>query len=278
MISKLLSIIESKRKNKNYIWRFIVWIKDKVWGIAKRCYTEYVFFVSWLSAENFKNKPIEKFYKISFCITCMNRSGHIKKTLLKNILNNIDYPDVEFVLLDYNSKDDLEQWVKSNLNDYIKSGVLKYFQTKEPKYFHVSKAKNMAHRFATGNIVCNLDADNYTGKDFAYLVNYVLNKMPKSIGSCMEFNYNEKFFDNFGIGGRIFLFKKYFDLIGGYNESFEGWNYEDRDFVNRAKKVGLNNYSIPLHYLRTIKHDDKIRLENYDPEAVKSSPLGSRIS
>jgi predicted glycosyltransferase involved in capsule biosynthesis len=203
----------------------------------------------------------------------MNRAEHIKKTLLKNIRNNIDYPNLEFVLLDYNSKDDLESWVKSNLNEYIKSGVLKYFQTREPKYFHVSKAKNMVHRFATGNIVCNLDADNYTGKDFAYLINYILNKKPKSVGSCMGYTYSDKFFDNFGIGGRIFLFKKYFDQIGGYDESFVGWNYEDSDFVTKAKKLGLHEYIIPLCYLRTIKHSHKMRLENYDPEIARKSPL-----
>ena len=273
MFSKILSNIESRRGKKNFIWKFTVWIKDKVWGIAKFCYTKFVFFSSWLSAEDFKNKPVDKLYKISFCITCMNRSEHIKKTLLKNILNNINYPNVEFVLLDYNSKDDLEFWVRGNLDEYIKLGVLKYYQTREPKYFHASKAKNMAHRFATGNIVCNLDADNFTGKDFAYFINYVLNKKPKSIGSCMGYTYSEKFFDNFGIGGRIFLFKKYFDLIGGYDESFNGWNYEDSDFVTRSKKFGLRDHVIPLCYLRTVKHSDKMRLENHDPELIKNTPL-----
>jgi hypothetical protein len=273
MLGKILSTIELKRGSKNYLWKCLVWIKDKIWVIAKKSYTESVFFISWLSAEDFKNRPVDKFYKISFCITCMNRAGHIKKTLLKNIRNNIDYPSVEFVLLDYNSKDDLESWVKDNLKDYIKSGVLKYFQTKEPKYFHMSKAKNMSHRFATGNIVCNLDADNFTGKNFAYFINYVLNKKPKSVGSCRGHAYSEKFFDDLGISGRIFLFKKYFDLIGGYDESFVGWAAEDSDFVAKAKKLGLHEYVIPLCYLRTVKHSHKIRLENYEPDVVKRSPL-----
>lgn len=271
MISKILLIVESNRESKKNIWKLIIWVKDTSWLIARWFYTNLSFFISWLFAEKYKNKLVPKFYKISFCITCMNRSIHIKKTLLKNILNNIEYPNVEFILLDYNSKDDLEPWVKSNLDNYIKTGVLKYFQTKEPEYFHMSKAKNMAHRFATGDIVCNLDADNFTGKDFAYFVNYVLNNKPKSIGSFRGHEYSNKFLNNSGIFGRIFLFKKYFDLIGGYDESFEGWGCEDGDFVNRAKKIGLNKYVVPLCYLRTIRHNNKVRMENYDSKIIKNA-------
>jgi hypothetical protein len=41
----------------------------------------------------------------------MDRLSHLKKLYAKNIENNRDYPNVEFVLLDYNSSDELEEWV-----------------------------------------------------------------------------------------------------------------------------------------------------------------------
>lgn len=48
--------------------------------------------------------------QISFCITCMNRLKHLQETLEKNILDNFLVDEVEFVVLDYNSQDGLEEW------------------------------------------------------------------------------------------------------------------------------------------------------------------------
>ncbi|KKL80749.1 hypothetical protein LCGC14_2001600, partial [marine sediment metagenome] len=54
---------------------------------------------------------IRKIYKISFCTTCMGRLYNLKETLPKNIEANGEYPNVEFVILDYNSSDGLGDWV-----------------------------------------------------------------------------------------------------------------------------------------------------------------------
>ena len=45
--------------------------------------------------------------QISFCITCMNRLKHLQETLEKNILDNFLVDEVEFVVLDYNSQDEI---------------------------------------------------------------------------------------------------------------------------------------------------------------------------
>lgn len=62
----------------------------------------------------------------------MNRLHHLEQTLLTNILDNADYPDLEFVLLDYNSTDQLEQYVKTSLQQYIDNGTLVYYKTNGP--------------------------------------------------------------------------------------------------------------------------------------------------
>ena len=56
-------------------------------------------------------KPVTKQYKISFCTNCMGRTDDLKQTYLQNIEDNKEYPNVEFVLLNYNSKDDIDQLV-----------------------------------------------------------------------------------------------------------------------------------------------------------------------
>jgi hypothetical protein len=61
-----------------------------------------------------------KKYKISFCTSCTGRLHHIKETFLSNLNNNIDYGEVEFVLLNWNSRDGMNDWVQQNLSDTLK--------------------------------------------------------------------------------------------------------------------------------------------------------------
>ena len=52
-------------------------------------------------------KPLREQHKISICTTCMDRGFDLKKTLPKNIEDNKSYPHLEFVILDYNGKDQI---------------------------------------------------------------------------------------------------------------------------------------------------------------------------
>ena len=49
----------------------------------------------------------------------MNRLSHLQETLPKNIHDNYLLGDVEFVLLDYNSSDGLESWVKNDMKNIL---------------------------------------------------------------------------------------------------------------------------------------------------------------
>ena len=57
--------------------------------------------------------------KLSFLTSCMDRCHNLKKTYLHNINNSLpsDGVGVEFVLLNYNSSDDLDEWVRRELVD-----------------------------------------------------------------------------------------------------------------------------------------------------------------
>lgn len=215
-------------------------------------------------------KSTKKYCKVSFCTTCMNRTTHLKQTYLKNITDNLDYPNVEFILVDYNSSDGLQEWVRENLTEYMEKDIVKVYRTKKPKEFHMSNAKNIAHSMATGDIVCNLDADNYAGKDFAYYINHVCTTNKQPIGffdkDKLPVNVNSR-----GIGGRIFLFKKDFLTLGGYDERFSGWGYEDEDFINRAIKLGLKKSPITLPFLNGISHTNTQRDKNHSFDMTNSS-------
>ena len=79
-------------------------------------------------------------------------------------------------LLDYNCPDGTGEWVRSTLGDDLKSGRLIYWRTSAPNDFHFSHSRNMAAPLASGKILCLVDADNFTGQDFAF---YVARNLPE---------------------------------------------------------------------------------------------------
>ena len=103
---------------------------------------------------------------ITFCTACMGRTHQLKETYLRNIKDNLFHKDVNFVLLNYNSPDDMDDWVEKNLRPYIDEGVVSYLKTSKPKAWSMSITKNITGRNASGDIICWLDADNFTGRFF----------------------------------------------------------------------------------------------------------------
>lgn len=175
----------------------------------------------------------DHFYSISLCTTCMNRLFHLKHTIEQNIRDNISYPNIEFVLIDYNSQDGVEEYVYKNLKKYIDRGLLNYYKTPSPERFHASKAKNLSHALAKGEIVCNVDGDNFTGKDFAFYLNYLNNR--DRPGTMYQF-HKPPFW---GTVGRLAFRKTDFMNLGGYDESLLTIGHEDMDLVNRGRAFGL---------------------------------------
>ncbi len=193
--------------------------------------------------------------KISFCITCMNRSHHLKETLKRNIEDNYLPDDVEFILLDYNSSDYLEEWAHKEMLDYINLGILVYYRTDTPIYYHRSHSRNMAFRLSEGDILCNLDADNFLGEGFALKMIY-------------EFSQNSNIFytsdlSSNDIFGRVLMLSEDFYVVHGYNELLEGYGFEDVELYMRLSNRGLKRmiFTNPLYY-NCIKHSKLDRISN----------------
>jgi predicted glycosyltransferase involved in capsule biosynthesis len=195
--------------------------------------------------------------KISFCVTSMNRLEHIKKTILVNITDALkDHHDIEFILLDYNSSDTIEQWVKEKLLQHIENKTLVYFKTTQPESYHRSHSRNMAFRLASGDILVNLDADNFIGKGF---VKYIREKMNESNFLAVDENGNQ-LKDTLG---RICVWKKDFERARGYDERMSGYGFEDLDFKTRLIKLGLKLLPIKnSSYLKSVPHDNFTRIKN----------------
>lgn len=189
----------------------------------------------------------------------MNRTMHLKETLPRNIADNSSYGNIEFVLLNYNSSDDLHEWVLTAMAPYLQQGVLKYYHTREPLFFQMSHAKNMAFRLATGDILCGVDADNYTGPGFADYISerFVSNRQiyvqPPTIGQ------DKKRWD---VQGRVCVHQEDFHAVRGYDEAVQEYGFEDKDFKRRLELHGCTKHIIRDEtFLHAIKHEDGMRIK-----------------
>jgi hypothetical protein len=203
------------------------------------------------------DKNTNKKYKISFCTVCMNRLHHLKKTLPKNIEDNLDYGNVEFVVLNYGSRDELDVWIKTEMAHHLENGTLKYIKTTIPTTFHMSHSKNVVAKQATGDIICNVDADNYIGAHFAAYINREYNQ-DKNIYLAVNHKTARR-----DCCGRICVFKEDFLTLKGYDESMEGYGFEDNDFWNRMELLGRKiRYIDNVEFLQVITHEDQERLQS----------------
>ena len=197
----------------------------------------------------------QKEKKIAFCITCMNRLHHLQQTLEQNIQDNYLPEDVEFILLDYNSKDGLEQWVNQTMMQHIESGILAYYKTMEPEYYFRSHSRNMTFRLANAGLLCNLDADNFLGKGFA---SFMMEEF--SMQERIFYTSDESAHDTFG---RICVTQNDYLSVKGYNESLQGYGYEDIDLFSRLKKNGLTRkYFTNPEFYHSILHSKAERVTN----------------
>lgn len=210
-------------------------------------------------AENIRDPSIERI-KLSFCTTCKGRLHHLMQTLPRNLEDNADYPAVEFCVLDYSSEDGLRDWIAKAMSTHLQSGRLRYFYAEDQPVFRMSHAKNCVHRKASGQLLCNLDADNFTGRDYAFYLNYLYSKMGIK---CAQGRPNGQLEGHWC--GRIIIDRQLFHDVRGYNELLVGWGYDDLDLLERVRSQGHETYPIPYQqFAKGLMHSDQERTLNLD--------------
>jgi len=213
--------------------------------------------------------------KLSFCTTLMDWMDYFKDVFLQNMQ---DYKGcenhVEFVVLDYNSKDGLPEFIKKHGAPYIESGLLNYYRTiEEYKYLHMAHSKNIAHKLATGDIVCTLDGDNFAVKGCAERI----------LDLCKPYDSNVILRRGKGcIRGKVAVFKNDFiEKLGGYDERYEGHDGVDRDFFERASKIlKFKEIHFGKKFFNRLGNDLNTKYNKYKkldkPKDIKKEALNSR--
>jgi glycosyltransferase involved in cell wall biosynthesis len=199
-----------------------------------------------------------KQHTISLVTVCMNRLHHLQQTLPRNIIDNQEYEHLEFVVLDYNSTDGLAEWMKSSMRKYIDNGRLRYYHTLEPASYHPAHSRNMAFLLSTGELICNVDADNYTGKGFAAYINNRFCENEKSILVTFGGSKRIAASDTYG---RVCVTRHDFMTVKGYDESIDKYCGEDIDLAKRVMQLGRRTVVMEdERFLQRITHDDTERI------------------
>lgn len=189
--------------------------------------------------------------KISFCSTCAQRLHQLKKIWNDNIKTISDYSNSEWVLLNYDGDAAMHKFVMSKYKSWPKNFV--YAKELSGHEWHMSVAKNIAHQLGSGNILFNLDCDNFIGSAIKPTIHSFEN------GAKVAHLFSGVGRD--GTAGRIAIDRELFYSMGGYDESFYPMAGQDTDILARAKALG--------HKISDITDTFPVAIKNTKIESVK---------
>lgn len=181
--------------------------------------------------------------RISLIIPAYNEELLIEKMLVsvmkaKKEFERTEKNVLEVIIVDNNSQDKTVEIVKKH--DVI---------VVHEEVHNIARVRNAGARYATGEILCFLDADSEISTNMFNLINkYMLTN--KYVGGGTKFKLDRRnltfslvFVASvlathiIGLSGvMIYTKKDFFDKIGGFNERF--YAAEDIDFVLRLRELG----------------------------------------
>jgi FkbM family methyltransferase len=219
---------------------------------------------------------------ISVICACKNR----KEPLQVSLNSWLQFEEIkEIIIVDWNS--DIPLNYLTNLDKRIK-----VIRVSDKKYFNQPQPLNLAASIATGDYILKLDSDYLINPYFNFIEKYFPGencftsgnhdyKSPEKIDKNSGFvvvdydkmdinelkTYCESYSSYFKyLTGLLFVSKKNFDAVGGYNEILKKYYaYEDDEIFQRLRLYGLNEKKLTFDYsILHIPHPDKKRLENFE--------------
>lgn len=188
---------------------------------------------------------------LSFIVTCKGRLDHLRQSLPRLV----SQPNSDVIVVDYDCPDDAATWVQGA---HPAVRVVKVVDRPE---FNRSRACNHGGRAARTPWLCFVDADILVDAKFTDTLTPLLTRPHYLVADPPGPQFN----------GTIVMAKKDFVRIGGYDEVFEGWGWEDFDIRERLDLARAVERPFPSVLLTAIAHTDDLRTRFHRQKAMKES-------
>ncbi len=176
---------------------------------------------------------------ISAITTCKGRLAHLKSTLPSLMA----LPDCEVVVVDYDCPQAAGDWVQSTFP------AAKVVRVRDRPHFKAAEARNRGVAAATSPWLFMVDADVAVAPTF---IAAITPQLRRGVFLRPEPLLNE-------LHGALVVAANDLAAIGGYDEVFEGWSWEDADLVLRLQETGRRGDTFPAGLLTPILHGDEAR-------------------
>lgn len=203
---------------------------------------------------------------VSLVGVCMGRHDTVKKTAPAWL----KVKDVnEIILVDWSSDPPLEPVVRQ-----IPGGQhIKVIRVNGEDSWVLSRAYNLAVKAAGYSHVIRTDCDYQVGEDFVAAHSKLMEDSESSaVGDTSTTgdedplrdgkhffagNYNLARNENeVHLNGAVFIRRKDFLDIGGYDERIQTYGWDDEDLYNRLDKAGLRKMNISYDHVSHVQHDN----------------------
>ena len=206
---------------------------------------------------------------MSITIVCaiMNRSDMLKISLM----SWLKYKEVSRIII--------VDWSSSDLpNDFIKfichlDNRIEFIRVDGKDIFHMAGAYNLAVSLVNTEFILKLDVDYILNPYFNFFDTHKL-----AFGEFITGDWRSWSLDNnLGflkyLNGLLYIKTDDFRAIGGYDERFDGYGYEDTNLYERLKKKGFIHRLIDINILSVYHnpHNDEKRIEHYVEKDIMKS-------
>jgi predicted glycosyltransferase involved in capsule biosynthesis len=184
---------------------------------------------------------------VSIVVGCMNRT----EFLIRALPSWLTHEKVgEIIIVDWNSSNPIENDIK-----HIEDDRIKVFRVIGVEKWLLSAALNFGINHSTLPLLLKLDSDDILRKDF-------FNKHPLTSNQNYFYTGNWQISRNENenhLNGVIYIPKKHFLEVGGYNEYIKTYGWDDSDLYERLQKNSLEKRDILSDHIFHLQHGDIIR-------------------
>jgi glycosyltransferase involved in cell wall biosynthesis len=197
--------------------------------------------------------------RLSIVVPCKGRLHYLRRSLPTFIAQ----ADSEVVVVDYDCPDKTQDWVAASFPQARVVAIT------DAPYFNLSRARNIGAREVCADWIVFCDADNLLAPSFS-------EELFKRVspGSYLRTLRATRFgimTHNVPLACETATFRS----VGGYDDAFDGWGVEDREFIDRLNRSGIRDVVGPADLVDTLRHGNAERTSFYEHQIEVSMAINN---